>query len=108
MTADRHPVQELDDVVHQRARLGVLAILCEVSEADFNTIRATLELTAGNLSQHLSTLEDRGYISQRKTFEDKRPRTWVRATAKGRKAFEREIDALRSLIARHDVGRQSK
>ena len=97
-----HPVLEIDDRVHQRARLGVLAILSEVDEADFSTLRSTLELTPGNLSQHLSILEEGKLIKIRKTFEGKRPRTWVKMTKAGRKAYGDELDKLRSLIARYE------
>lgn len=102
MTESRHPVRDLDETVHQRARLGVMGILCEVKRADFNTIRSTLELTPGNLSQHLSVLERAGFVAISKTFEGKRARTWVRATAPGRRAFKAEVEALRALIERSD------
>lgn len=103
MNPSSHPVRDLDDVVHQRTRLGVLAIVCEVKEADFSTIRSTLELTAGNLSQHLRVLDEAGLISIRKTSEGNRSRTWVRVTPAGRRAFKRELKALKDLIERHDL-----
>lgn len=102
MTKQGHPVKDLDDTVHQRVRLGVMAILSEAKQADFNTIRSTLELTPGNLSQHLSVLEQAGLIGIDKTFEGKRVRTWVRATAAGRCAYRTEVEALRALVERLD------
>jgi DNA-binding MarR family transcriptional regulator len=95
-----HPVNDLDDTIHQRVRLGILAVLSELRRADFNYLRTTLGLTDGNLSRHLSVLEDAGHVTIEKTFEGKRPRTWVVATKRGRAALQAEIDALTALIAR--------
>lgn len=95
-----HPVNGLDDVVHQRVRLGVLAVLVEARRADFAYLRDSLELTDGNLSRHLQVLEGAGYVKLAKVFEGKRPRTWVSATKKGRTAFESEVGTLRALIDR--------
>jgi DNA-binding MarR family transcriptional regulator len=95
-----HPVNDLDDTIHQRVRLGILAVLSELRRADFNYLRTTLGLTDGNLSRHLSVLEDAGHVTIEKTFEGKRPRTWVAATKRGRAALGAEIDALTALIAR--------
>lgn len=100
MKLEGHPAQHLDDTIHQRARLGIMAIVCEVKEADFGTIRSTLELTPGNLSQHLSVLEAAGLVASRKTFEGKKPRTWIRVTPKGRRAYKAELDLLRQLLDR--------
>lgn len=97
-----HPTASLDDVVHQRARLGILAVLAEAERADFNYLRETLALTDGNLSRHLQVLEGAGCVKITKVFEGKRPRTWIVATKRGRAAFAREVAALRELVARHD------
>lgn len=99
-----HPANELDDVVHQRVRLGLLAVLVEARRADFTYLRDSLELTDGNLSRHLQVLEDAGYVKLAKTFEGKRPRTWVSATKAGRAAFAAEVGALRALLDRVDGG----
>lgn len=99
-----HPTQRLDDTVHQRVRLGILAVLSEVDRADFVYLRDVLGLTDGNLSRHLTVLEEAGHISVRKTFEGKKPRTWVGATASGRTALAAEVAALRELVARFDGG----
>lgn len=103
-----HPVRDLDDRIHQRARLGVMAILSEVERADFGTIRSTLELTPGNLSQHLSVLEEAGFVKVKKTIESKRVRTWVSATAAGRAAYRAELESLRVLLDRLDGGEPSE
>jgi DNA-binding MarR family transcriptional regulator len=95
-----HPTNALEDTVHQRARLGILAVLAESRRADFNYLRDALGLTEGNLSRHLRVLEDAGYVHIDKMFEDRRPRTWVSMTKRGRAAFASELESLRALIAR--------
>jgi DNA-binding MarR family transcriptional regulator len=95
-----HPLQGLDDIVHQRARLGVLTILHETARAEFGFLRDSLELTDGNLSRHLRVLEDAGLIDVEKGYEGRRPRTWVKITKAGRKAFADEIAALKQLVRR--------
>ena len=97
-----HPALKLDDTVHQRVRLGVLTVLSEAKRADFSYLRDALGLTDGNLSRHLQVLEQVGLVKVEKGFEGRRPRTWVSATARGRKALEEEIVALRELISRID------
>jgi len=94
----RHPTADLDEVVHQRARLGILAILAEANEVDFGYLRRTLKLTDGNLSGHLQVLEKAGLITLTKGYEGKRPRTWVRVTKLGRDAFQAELAALKQLV----------
>ena len=97
-----HPAQQLDDVVHQRVRLGILAVLAEVEEADFTFLRDALALTDGHLSRHLGVLEAAGHLQIRKVFDGKKPRTWVRATHKGKAALAAEVAALRALLDRVD------
>lgn len=93
-----HPSTLLDDLVHQRVRLGVLAVLAEADRADFNHLRDTLGVTDGNLSRHLSVLVEAGYVEINRTFEGKRPRSWVVATREGRKALGEHLSALREII----------
>jgi len=95
-----HPTNGLDDVVHQRHRLGVLTITAE-ARADFGYLRDTLGLTAGNLSRHLGVLEDAGLIKVDKGYQGRRPRTWVRITRQGRAALATELAALTELLHRH-------
>lgn len=97
-----HPVLRLEDTIHQRARLGILAILSETARADFAYLRDALALTDGNLSRHLSVLEDAGLVAITKVFESRRPRTWVKITRKGSAALAREVAALRDLLGRLD------
>jgi DNA-binding MarR family transcriptional regulator len=94
-----HPSRRLDDAVHQRTRLGILAVLSEASRADFAYLREALGLTDGNLSGNLSKLERAGYVEINKVIEGRRPRTWVSVTAEGRAALDAEVTALREIIA---------
>jgi DNA-binding MarR family transcriptional regulator len=93
-----HPALRLDDTVHQRVRLGILAVLQEAKRADFSTLRDLLGLTDGNLSRHVRVLEDAGLVQVEKGYEGRRPRTWIAATPAGRDALEAELAALRELI----------
>lgn len=95
-----HPALRLDDTVHQRVRLGILAVLSEARRADFGYLRDALELTDGNLSRHIAVLEEAGLVNVEKGFEGKRPRTWVQATRAGRAALKAELAALQELITR--------
>ncbi|WP_422734831.1 transcriptional regulator [Micromonospora sp. WMMD558] len=95
-----HPVTGLDDVVHQRVRLGILTIAHEARRVEFGYLRTQLELTAGNLSQHLSVLETAGLIEVEKGYTGRRGRTWITLTAAGRTALADEIGRLKLLIAR--------
>jgi DNA-binding MarR family transcriptional regulator len=99
-----HPSLKLDDTVHQRVRLGILAVLSEAEKADFSYFRDALDLSDGNLSRHLQVLEENGLVRIEKGFEGKRPRTWVSATKRGRAALDAELGALRELISRVDGG----
>lgn len=93
-----HPIHDLDDVVHQRVRLGILATLIGGDRADFTTLCRGLEVTKGNLGQHLRMLEEAGYVVIDKSFENRRPRTHISVTPHGRNAFARESRALRRLL----------
>jgi len=99
-----HPVNGLDDVVHQRVRLGIMAITQEARRVEFGFLRNTLELTAGNLSQHLTVLENAGLITIEKGYEGRRGRTWIQLTKTGRLALNKEIAALKTLIDQFEHG----
>lgn len=100
MTGQLHPAAALDDTVHQRARLGILAILCAVAEADVASLKSELGLTDGNLGRHLQVLADAGLVSTQRHLDGARPRTTVKATDIGVKAFRDEVALLRALIDR--------
>jgi DNA-binding MarR family transcriptional regulator len=97
-----HPTRRLDPAIHQPARLGILTAACETEGIDFVFVRDVLDLTDGNLSRHLTTLEKAGYIKAEKTFEGKKPRTWITATPAGRRALAEEIAALREIVGSVD------
>ena len=94
-----HPAASIDDVVHQRTRLGVLAILRESTRMDFCALRDELGVTDGNLSQHLRVLEDASYVEVEKGYEGRRPRTWARATPAGNEALVKELKLLSRIIS---------
>jgi DNA-binding MarR family transcriptional regulator len=96
--AERHPVNGLDDVVHQRVRLGILTIAHQARHVEFGFLRTTLELTAGNLGQHLTVLEKAGLITVEKGYEGRRPRTWINLTPTGHQALQDEVTYLKRLI----------
>ncbi len=95
------PAPDIDRMVHEPARLMVMANLYVVDSADFMYLMRRTGLTFGNLSSHLSKLEAAGYVAIDKRFAGKKPRTMVRLTGKGRAALdnyrqsmERVLDAL--------------
>lgn len=96
-----HPTNGLDETVHQRHRLGILTITAEAQRAEFGYLRQALGLTPGNLSKHLTVLEQAGMIEVDKGYAGRRPRTWVRITARGRTALAAELATLTELLRRH-------
>ena len=86
---DRDSPLEIDKIIHEPARLQIMTQLYVVDEADFIYIMRQTGLTWGNLSSHMTKLEDAGYIEVRKEFQEKKPHTILNITAAGRKAFER-------------------
>ena len=95
----QHPIHDIDDDVHQRVRLGILASLSGLAKADVRHLKLTLGVTDGNLGRHLQALEEAGLVAQTKTTGYGRPRTWVKITAKGRRALRDEIRALQRLLS---------
>lgn len=88
----------LDKVIHERARLGIVSALAVNDALTFNELRELLGLTDGNLSVHARKLEEAGYVSCRKSFENRMPRSEYRLTAEGRRALERHLDHLAAVI----------
>jgi DNA-binding MarR family transcriptional regulator len=100
-----HPATGLDDVVHQRNRLGILTVVAEADEAEFGFLQDTLGLTPGNLNRHLAVLAEVGLITVRKKdTRGGRPKSWVKISDAGRKALAREMSALEQLLRRHQTG----
>lgn len=97
MTTD-HPTADLDDVVHQRHRLGILTIANGVKRVEFSYLREALDLTGGNLSRHITVLSEAGLLGVEKGYDGKRPKTWVHITQAGSAALAKELAALRALL----------
>lgn len=98
--ADEFDINRLDEIIHGRVRLGVMAVLSGVDSADFNTLKARLQTTDGNLSVHLRKLEDAGFVAVTKRFEGRKPLTEASMTPAGRKAFVAYLDAMQGLVGR--------
>ena len=88
MSADLRSLNDLDRVIHEPARLMVVAILSAVESADFLYLQRETGLTKGNLSAHLSKLEEAGYVKIEKTFKGKYPLTVCKLSAAGQKALK--------------------
>lgn len=89
---------EVDETIHQKTRLAIMSYLASVGESDFLTLKATLELTDGNISIHADMLEKRGLIEIEKSFAGKKTRTVYRITPTGRKSFEEYVTQLESIL----------
>jgi len=100
MPADKDlgAIADLDRVVHSPARLMILAYLAAVDSADFIFLMNQVNLTRGNLSSHLNTLEEAGYVSIQKEFVEKVPHTLIRLTAAGRAAIRSYRKQMRTVI----------
>jgi len=90
--------REIDDVIHGRVRLAVMAFLSSVAEADFSVLRKKAGVTDGNLSVHLRKLEEAGYVRVEKSFVDRKPLTTCSLTGAGREAWLRYIDRMQQLL----------
>lgn len=94
----RFDIGKIDDVIHGRLRLGVMAYLANAEVADFNELKSVLDVTQGNLSVQLRKLEEAAYVTIEKGFLGRKPRTRVRITAAGRTAFAAYLEALAQVI----------
>ena len=91
--------QQLDRLIHDRVRLGILSSLAAADVLSFGDLKSALELSDGNLSVHARKLEDAGYIVCEKLFAGRTPRTEFRLAPAGRRAFEKYLDHMDALIA---------
>ncbi len=96
---DGFDIEGIDEVIHGRVRLGVMAYLAGRDLADFNDLKTRLKATDGNLSVHLRKLEEAGYVAVEKAFLGRKPITRVRLTAPGRAAFVAYLEAMARLVA---------
>lgn len=92
------PGLNLDDVVLSRPRLSILAALVAGDAVDFTFLQKNLGISDGNLGTHLRKLEAEDYIRSRKVFVNRRPKTWYRITAEGRRALERLLRQLEEML----------
>jgi len=98
MTEPQRSINDLDRVIHEPARLLLVALLSSVESADFLFLLKESQLTKGNLTVHLSKLENAGYIHIEKTFRGKVPHTEYQLTPEGREAFERYRQSMSRLM----------
>jgi DNA-binding HxlR family transcriptional regulator len=89
---------DLDRLIHERMRLGIVSALAARESMTFAELKATLKTTDGNLSVHARKLEDAGYVACTKSFEGRVPRTEYRLTEAGRRALHRYLDHMEALI----------
>ena len=94
----RKSAVDLDRVIHERVRLGIVSALAVNDTLSFNDLKRLLGTTDGNLSVHARRLEEAGYVECIKSFQGRVPRTEYRLTAEGRRALERYLDHMEALI----------
>ncbi|BBF80710.1 MULTISPECIES: winged helix-turn-helix domain-containing protein [Asticcacaulis] len=95
---DEFNIERIDDVIHGRLRLGIMAFLSTAGSADFTTLKAKTQSTDGNLSVQVRKLEEANYVTVDKAFVGKKPVTTITLTEAGRAAFVDYLDAMRRLI----------
>jgi DNA-binding MarR family transcriptional regulator len=96
--ASVHPRLELDEYLSLPVRLSIVAALAKVDEAEFGVVRDIIEVSDPVLSKQVGVLEGAGYVSAKKGYAGKRPRTWLSLTDDGRAALGRHLTALHALI----------
>ena len=89
---------KLDRVIHERGRMAIMSLLAANPELSFTELRDTLTMTDGNLSMHIRTLQEAGYVAVTKSFHERKPLTTCSLTATGRTAFTNYIDMLDQIV----------
>ena len=92
------PFLQLDRLIHEKGRLGIISLLAAAPELSFTDMRESLGMTDGNLTTHIRTLQEAGYVSVTKSYKNNRPLTTCSLTAAGRKAFAEYIDLLEQIV----------
>lgn len=92
---------QLDPIVHEKARMAIMSSLAATSELSFKELRDLLRMTDGNLSVHLRTLQEAGYLAMTKSFVDRKPLTTCALTTVGRFAFVKYIEILGLIVRQH-------
>jgi DNA-binding MarR family transcriptional regulator len=90
--------QKIDRTIHEAGRMTIMALLAASPDLAFTEVRDTLNMTDGNLSVHLRTLQEAGYVAVTKSYADGRPRSTAALTAKGRQAFTEYINTLAEIV----------
>lgn len=90
--------EELDPLIHERVRLGILVLLSVQGKLDFSDLKESLKVTDGNLSQHLRKLEEGGYIKVKKAFVRRRPRTTYSLTSLGRRRLASYLEKMEEFL----------
>lgn len=93
------PFLQLDRVIHEKGRLAIMSLLAASTGLSFTELRDTLQMTDGNLTTHLRTLQEAGYLALTKSFERGRPLTTCSLTAAGKEAFANYIALLEQIVA---------
>lgn len=91
-------IPDLDRVIHEKMRLGIVSALAVSESLTFNELKRLLQTTDGNLSVHARRLEEANYVKCTKTFEGRMPKTEYKLTPEGRHAFERYLNHMEALI----------
>jgi len=91
-------IHEIDEVIHGRIRLGIMAFLSSGGTAEFSALKTRLQTTDGNLSVHLRKLEEAGFVEVTKTFQGRKPLTKATLTSSGREAFVSYLDQISRLV----------
>jgi DNA-binding MarR family transcriptional regulator len=89
---------KFDRLIYERARLGIMSALAVREEMSFNELKGLFDISDGNLGAHARKLEDAGYVTCTKSFEDRRPRSVYRITPQGRSALNRYLDHVEAVI----------
>jgi DNA-binding MarR family transcriptional regulator len=92
------PFLQIDRVIHEKGRLGIMSMLAATPDLSFTELRDTLAMTDGNLTTHIRTLQEAGYVAVSKSYEKNRPLTTCSLTAAGKKAFAGYIDLLEQIL----------
>jgi DNA-binding MarR family transcriptional regulator len=92
------PFLQLDRVIHEKGRLGIMSALAAASEMPFTELRDLLQMTDGNLTSHMRTLQEAGYVAVSKSFQNNRPLTTLALTAAGEKAFRNYVALLAEIV----------
>ncbi len=92
------PFLQLDRVIHEKGRLAIMSMLAATPELSFTELRDTLAMTDGNLTSHMRNLQEAGYVSVSKSYENNRPLTTCSLTTAGKKAFASYVDLLEQIV----------